>query len=192
MIRCAKMVFSAMALTALNTFDAKPPQNNHAHRPFVSQQASIAGTYRIIVCKSTACSVSDTTRAVAWGELVLTDTALPDSVRKRFPYGFVGNTPNGCYKLHRRATEHSFAGLESDAVTFWELNGPKLSFTLYRSPDAAHEVSVLVRGDTLRGSGTSWGPAPEGALTPDYVYAIRVGPSDLRRCRTTNFRRGGV
>lgn len=151
---------------------------------------SIAGTYRIVLCKTGECAVGDTSRAVVWGELVLTDSVLADSVRQQFPQSFLTRTPNGCYALRRRRPERSLAGLESEALTFWEKDAGQVSFALYQSPDAGHGVRVVVRGDTLHGTGTSWGISNIDTFPTDFVRAIRIGPADIRRCHAAKPRAG--
>lgn len=180
------------AIGTLSIVRAAPLSVVRDHPESASQRATVAGTYRIVLCKSAQCSIHDTTRAVAWGELVLADRALPDSLQRRLPDHFLSGAPNGCYAVQRRQPERTLAGLESTAATYWQKSATKVGFTLYRSPDAAHDVSVIVHGDTLQGTGTSWGPSKADAFPMDFVRAIRIGPPDLRLCRNAKSRAGGV
>ena len=52
-------------------------------RPHERDTLAPAGTYRIAVCKQSACEVSDTASAVAWGTLVLLDSPVADSISQR-------------------------------------------------------------------------------------------------------------
>lgn len=79
----------------------------------------------------------------------------------------------------------TYAGSSTVGVTMWERKGSdaQVEFTLYRSPDAAHFVEAMMEGDTLRGTGRTWGVlAASVNFPPDTVIAVKVGPPDISPC----------
>jgi hypothetical protein len=168
-------LFGSIGLPGLGRLDAQP---------------SVAGTYRIAVCKQLPCIPGDSTRALVTGTLVLLDTsivrsAIPDSARWLFnPYEFRSER-NGCYALERlRDDVPTNAGGVS--TTSWyrdSLQLDRIHFTLYRSPDALHAVSVRVGDSRLEGGGYSAGVGAAATRWPrDSVVAVKVGPADPSIC----------
>jgi Protein of unknown function (DUF2911) len=159
--------------------------------PLIQQVRPVIGTYRIAVCKRGPCTPRDSVHAVAWGVLVLTDGPLslaqsPDSLKWRLGGFGLGGRPNGCYALSSVRDAKSYAGLSQVAGTRWTLDSARhggIRFSLFRSPDAGHEVRAMVVEDGLRGTGESWGA---GTAAPNYeadtVVASRVGEPDVRQC----------
>src|SRR5688500_7093607 len=76
------------------------------------QAAAVAGTYRVAVCEPRACMAVDSTRAFAWGTLVLFDAPIADSVRARVRSHFLTGPANGCFVLRRSRSQRSLAGLD--------------------------------------------------------------------------------
>ena len=148
----------------------------------VVRAPALAGTYRLVVCASSSCSATDTTRAIAWGIIVFTDTDLPAATRARFPRSFHGNAVNGCFALSRSPRSGSLAGLDSNDVTVWRKEGDQYTFTLYRSPDAATDVRATLIGDTLQGIAKSWEVTGGYSQSTAVVHAIRTGSADPKLC----------
>ena len=157
----------------------------------------VAGTYRIAVCKSAPCTPADTAHALAWGLLVLNDAplpfaSLPDSARRLRVQYSVPARNNACYALSRApGNARTFAGIDGAGTTRWlrdSVSGA-LEFKLFWSLDAFHSVRAVPRGDTLRGTGMSWGTGAEELNNPrDTIVALRVGPPDLAACADASAR----
>lgn len=165
-----------------------------AARPASGQ---VAGTYRIAVCKSGPCTPADTAHALVWGLVVLSDeplpfASLPDSSRRLRVQYSVPARSNACYALRRALGDpQTYAGLRAVGTTRWlrDTTSGLLEFGLYRSPDARHVVRAVLRGDTLIGTGTSWGAGIAAIDYPrDTIVALRVGPPDLAKCADTSVR----
>src|SRR5688572_1746922 len=154
-------------------------------------QSSVAGTYSIAVCKQLPCSPGDSASASVVGTLVLLDSVLlrssiPDSARWLFnPFQEPSQSRNACYAL-KRLQENVETHAGGVSTSHWHRDPQQLDrirFTLYRSPDALHEVSVRVVGSRLEGSGQSSGVgAAETHWPKDSVVAVRVGPPDPSIC----------
>jgi hypothetical protein len=84
--------------------------------------------------------------------------------------------------MRHRIPAQSLAGIEGLSITQWSAKQDQVSFLLYRSPDAGHQVTARLRGDTLRGQGRSWEDMRADGFSGDEVTAIRVGPPNPSIC----------
>ena len=98
---------------------------------------------------------------------------------------------NGCYLLRAERPEvETYAGLRTGGLTRWQptASGDSVSFSLYRSPDAGHEVAIVLTPGGFEGAGHSWGAGVAEVNYPDdLVLGRRLGPPDPRRCSEAAF-----
>jgi hypothetical protein len=139
--------------------------------------AQVAGTYRVLLCRS-ACAV-DSSGAFARGILVLSDSVLKGKDGKPIAIAFREHPANGCFAqdsgTHRTL---SYATFRKATVLDWaRLPGGWIEFELYQSPDANYTVTLKQWGARLIGIGQEAGyGAAEFHPPPDSVVAIRLGP----------------
>jgi len=158
------------------------------------QRPRVDGTYQMLICRN-GCGATgtDTSRAYIAGWLVLGDTLSPDLQPKLLfdlaPEHFVDRGPlpsNGCFQLdHVVEPPLSYAGNTTSARLHWRYVGESdtISFPLYRSPDAGYAVMLVKSGNTLRGTGHSWGAGTAAIAEPDdSIVAVRAGERDARAC----------
>jgi hypothetical protein len=154
-----------------------------------SRTPDVEGTYEIAVCKVGRCAPGDTAVTLTQGILVLFATRLPpvpDSAINllRLPFLAEGNM---CFALEpRRPGSQTYAGLAGVEATRWQpdsATGQRITFSLYFSPDAGHEVTARIRHGTLGGRGTSWGAGVAAVeYPPDTIVGRRLGPPDITPC----------
>ncbi|MBX9929614.1 MAG: hypothetical protein K2X99_11975 [Gemmatimonadaceae bacterium] len=156
------------------------------------------GTYALWVCRSGPCRDSTDQRLVTRGVLVLGGssellTALPESLQRALSPRYARVKANGCFDVSPQPTgSESYAGIARQAGIVWTSvdSVGAISFQLYRSPDAAHDVLLHRVGDELIGRGDSRGAGSAAvAWSPDTVIARRIGPVDLARCAHAALRR---
>jgi hypothetical protein len=151
----------------------------------------VGGTYRLAVCRSETCGSKGNKDLIISGILVLLDSSL---TRARFERTlgaqlsvFIPDTVNGCFALTRARQPVSFVGIDRWDATVWRRgknDADTVRFSLYHSPDASYDVSVVASGDTLRGFGQSYTANVEPFVLPrEGFVAIRMGPPDLTKCR---------
>jgi hypothetical protein len=152
-------------------------------------QASIAGTYEILICKD-SCPASGDENVWVKGHLVLFPVSLEQGDLKRFSssrfYRTQGQAANGCYALERLQENAylGYAGINKTGVTAWSIKDDGLHFDLYRSADAGYKVTAQRTEQGFDGEGKSWGAgvaAPVG-LGPDKIVMRRIGVADLSHC----------
>jgi hypothetical protein len=126
-------------------------------------------------------------------ERPLDRAAMPNAAWRLFERSLV-NAPNGCYVLTRpRGGARTYAGLNGVAGTRWRIDGKRpriVRFTLYRSPDASHQVEAARVAGGLRGRGRSRGFGTTMWSPVDTIVAERVGPPDVGRCVDAVMREG--
>ena len=155
-----------------------------------------AGTYEVTVCRN-ACDRAGPGDTVATGYLVLEGERfaldeVPDPARTHvlragtlLARARAEDRPNACFVLQRRPGSRSHAGLDRVGFTLWEVDSAgAVTLTLYQSPDAGYETTLTASGETLRGTGESWGrhlgqPLP---VPGDSIQARRIGAPDRARC----------
>jgi hypothetical protein len=146
----------------------------------------VAGTYELIICKS-ACSFSKPENAFATLVVVLFDRVMTQKDMDRIdPYYHFDPGVNACYAFSRKAQAQSYAVISEKGVSPWLSSDHKIRFALFRSPDAGYAVELERTGDSLAGTGRSWGAgmgAPPPEYTHDTVVGRRVGPPDISGCR---------
>lgn len=152
-------------------------------------EASIAGTYEILICKD-SCPASGDEDVWVKGHVVLFPVSLEQSDLKRFGssrfYRTPGQAANGCYALERLQDNayRGYAGINETGVMAWSINDDGLQFDLYRSADAGYKVTAQRTEQGFDGEGKSWGAgvvAPVG-LGPDKIVMRRIGVADLSHC----------
>lgn len=117
--------------------------------------------------------------------------AFPDSIRRELEISYMflrrDGPPNSCFVLRvDRADVETYAGIVRGGLTRWALTaaGDSLEFSLYRSPDADHEVRAALTTRGFEGRGKSWRVgAAEVAYPYDLVVGRCLGPADADRCR---------
>jgi hypothetical protein len=153
--------------------------------------ASIAGTYQIAVCKLGPCSTEGgSERTLTRGLLVLfTDSLppLPDSAVRLLRPSYIGPFANACLVVDPPTWgSQTYAGIAGVQSTRWladSVNPRRIEFDLYRSPDAAHEVTAFVTEAGLAGRGNSWGAGVVAVdWPPDTVVGRRIGPPEMGPC----------
>ena len=153
--------------------------------------SSAAGTYELIVCKST-CSFENSQAAIARGVVVLFDNPLAQTdVEKLDPFHFA--EPNevirACYAGEEFKDAQTYAFGTNIGTTSWSQKGTGavLTFSLMRSIDAGYSVDVRCSDNGFSGKGTSWGAgvaAPR--YGPDVVVGRRIGSADMAACTKTS------
>jgi hypothetical protein len=154
--------------------------------PAYAEQASIAGTYEIIVC-SGSCSFASHANAFARGLLVLQNGPLPQASvarigRLRADRG--GEITNACFSGVKFRESQSYVFNTRHGAMTWERQDRTIRFSLYRSADAGYSVELQSNGHELSGAGRSWivfEPPPQ--LPTDVVVARRIGPPHLAACQ---------
>ena len=184
--RCALLtVLAATAGTSCSEKRSGPALPVHG-------PAIVSGNYRLQICRE-GCGAADASRAYIVGTLVLADTEIRSRQEKYLFYFVPADTlirtplaANGCFQLDR-ITEHvlSYAGIIRGARILWRrISGTDtLEFPLFRSPDAGYTVKLVQFGDTLKGTGHSWGAGSAYIDAPDdAILATRIGEADARVC----------
>lgn len=153
------------------------------------QQPPIDGTYEIVLCKPGPCSTKDAARAVLRGVLVLFAKRLPPTPDSAAPIrsAFYGPQKfNACFVLDSVGAGLTYAGINRVGATHWMADSDEprnLTFSLFRSPDAGHDVTGVLANGEFAGRGQSWGAGTAGfAGLPDTVVASRVGDADMAPC----------
>ena len=152
-----------------------------------------AGTYVLRLCRI-SCGAAYPRNVIRSGWVVLDTAALntkefPDSVQRMLALAFMSHPsdrPNGCFRLDTTRPEiETYAGLMRGGLLEWSRGaGDSVSFALYHSPDAGHEVRVIGTVDGFVGVGHSWGAGVASVDYPDdVVIGEYIGPPDLLRCR---------
>ena len=150
--------------------------------------ARLAGTYEVALCKAGPCSLDDTTRTLSRGFLVLFAGEMPrvtGAAGAALTGWYLRSPPNGCLSMTvppPRSETFAAGGVRS---TFWDMNpgGDSVRFSLYRSPDAGHEVIAGIRNGELTGGGRSWGVGVVNVRYPrDTIVGRRIGPPDIEPC----------
>lgn len=152
-----------------------------------SPNAEIAGTYDILVCSGT-CSFDGETNVAVKGRVVLFAEPLQTSDLQKFDENRLshhfGEPINGCFTLEIVHKSPIYAGIEKIGLTSWSDQEGQIQFSLYHSPDAGYQVSVVRKAPGLAGSGSSWGAgsAESGHKSNERVIARRTGAADLANC----------
>jgi hypothetical protein len=155
------------------------------------------GTYALRLCRVT-CDPRYPKNTFRSGWIVLGDAPvdlsnLPDSVRKWLELSYImmadRGPANGCFHFTSNrpevATYAELAGLLR-----WQRDGTRdsVSFQLYQSPDAGHDVRVVSTPTGFAGTGHSWGA---GAASVDYpddlVVGEYLGPPNAARCEEAGY-----
>jgi hypothetical protein len=152
------------------------------------------GTYELLLCRVT-CDSTSPRNTIRSGWIMLDSASvdtltIPDSFRPDFSleYLFMGidGPANGCFVLRvDRADVKTYAGLFAGGLTHWtrSARGDSLSFPLYGSPDAGHEVRAALTARGFEGLGHSWGGGVTAVDYPDDIVVGRyVGPPVRSRC----------
>ena len=154
------------------------------------------GTYELRLCR-VRCGAEWPANTIRSGWVVLDSAPIalevfPDSVQRWLKNSYmlisVGleSAGNGCYFLRAdRPDVETYAGLHTGGLTRWEptASGDSIRFRLYGSPDAGHEVTVVLTEDGFEGAGHSWGGGVADVDYPDDVVSgRRVGAPDPMRC----------
>lgn len=155
------------------------------------------GTYALRLCRVT-CDAHYPQNTIRTGWIVLDSApldmvAFPDSVRRGLELGYLMQVErgpaNGCFVLHSKRTDPpTYAG--TAGLLHWETgHGDSVTFQLYQSPDASHEVQVAPTTTGFAGTGHSWGAGvaavdyPDDLVIGDYVGPPRAG----RRCEDAGY-----
>ena len=161
------------------------------------------GTYELRLCRVT-CAPEWPRNTIRSGWVVLDSAPIalstfPDSVSDLLEYSFAfmadrsEDGANGCFLLSvDRPDVHTYGGLGTAGLTRWELvrGDDSIRFSLYRSPDAGHEVTVALTTGGFEGRGRSWGAGVAEVDYPDdIILARRLGPPEPRRCREAGLAR---
>ena len=185
--RCAWV--GAALLAACRAADVRPAET-------AAPAQSPYGTYELRLCR-VRCGPEWPANTIRSGWVVLDSVpvalgAFPDSVRRRLENSFMfmdlgrGDPANGCYLLRADRPEvKTYAGIETGGLTRWEpaAGGDSIRFSLYRSPDAGHEVAAALTAGGFEGRGESWGAgAAEVHYPDDLVLGRRLGAPDQGRC----------
>jgi hypothetical protein len=174
------------------TASCRSTETRHAIQVVQSERVG-PGTYNLHLCRVT-CDPSLPRNEIRRGWVVLDSIPIhldqfSDSVRQALAMGATFRGPeagNGCFRLlTTRPDVESYAGIAPGGLIHWApiRGGDSVSFALYQSPDAGHEVRI--RGTALGfvGSGESWGAGAAAVDYPaDVVLAEYVGPPDVARC----------
>jgi hypothetical protein len=158
-------------------------------------QASAAfrpGTYALRLCRVT-CDAHYPKNTLRTGWIVL-DTAplnlsrFPDSTRRPLELSFImmadRGPANGCFHFTSNRIEvPTYAG--TSGLVRWQHsdNGDSVTFQLYQSPDAGHDVQVAPTASGFAGVGHSWGAGVAAVDYPDdLVVADYIGPPNVAHC----------
>ena len=159
-------------------------------------QAVTPGTYRIWLC-ATACSVADSSRAIASAVLVLLEdsTAATDATRSalgalRTAYrpSTTGLRDNACIRVLSRTArvgdEELFFGIERIDASRWQHDTAQgFSLRVYFSPDAGYTLRWKTDGPLLAGEGWSYGWQVQAREHRNaFFVARRIGPADIAQC----------
>lgn len=157
-------------------------------RGAAQQARPLAGTYRVSICRG-PCEPDDTTRALAWGVLVLSERPIdPRRLPDTRKIDEDGDAPyNACFTLVQAVDAPTLAGVEPAALTHWEHDRrDTIEVLLFRSPDSGYYADLRATPDGLRGRGHSWGIDMGPVQFPDdSLAARRIGPPDPSRCVAT-------
>ncbi|HJU70193.1 MAG TPA: hypothetical protein VJ650_18300 [Gemmatimonadaceae bacterium] len=149
----------------------------------MNSSSPVAGTYEFRLCR-VRCGARDEPNSLAIGRLVLSDTAIDttahirsDSARAYLNLQDIWESDdgpaNGCFLWdERRSSPPSYGVSRAGALVHWSAKGDSLFFRLYRSPDAAHTVSVLRTSSGFQGEGVSSGA---GAAEVDWPSDVVLG-----------------
>jgi hypothetical protein len=174
-----------MALTALAVcHPAEAPAQSSMARSAAPSSVGAAGTYEMAVCRTLPCAPRDSAAAYVLATVVLLDSAgaiAADMPPSRWEPGRIAT---GCMVIHhRRSVPESFAGITVREYFIWRDSAGMVNFPLFRSPDAAYDVSARATASGFTGSGRSWGAFEVEIRGPrDTVVAIRTGPPRRLRC----------
>jgi hypothetical protein len=179
-ISARSLIFLPVLLAATAPATLQPP----------APQPSIAGTWRIAVCKRQPCAPDDSANVLVGGTLVLSDTtygvaAFPDSLRFSLLRFTRLGPRNGCsITAARRPAPGTFAGIGGVELLAWTQQPPnRVALELHQSADFAYRMQLTVAGDQLRGTGKSWGASgATPAYSDDIIVGRRVGPPDHQPC----------
>src|SRR5262245_37957516 len=116
----------------------------------LSTVGEVAGTYDLIICKST-CSFSDSANVFAKAVVVLLDHEMARKDVERIDPECLDvdcrNEPaTGCYSLKKIANAESFAASMRTGITPWRLFGETLEFNLFHTVDAGYVVNLEREG----------------------------------------------
>ncbi|MFL5612988.1 MAG: hypothetical protein ACJ796_04935 [Gemmatimonadaceae bacterium] len=155
------------------------------------------GTYALRLCRVT-CDAHYPKNTIRSGWIVLDSVPLdmspfPDSVRRGLELHYLMQVErgpaNGCFVLHsKRMDVRTYAG--TAGLLHWERGrGDSVTFQLYQSPDAGHEVQVAPTTTGFAGTGHSWGA---GVASVDYPEDLVIGdylgpPKAARRCEDAGY-----
>ena len=149
-------------------------------------QASIAGTYEILICED-SCQPNADNNVWVKGRVVLFPDEMKTDDVARFDTQFVHGEPlNACFALEK-LQEHlywGYAGIEETGLTVWSVQDAALQFSLFHSPDAGYQVTVQPTSTGFDATGKSWGA---GVAAPDWqgddkVVMRRIGAADMSQC----------
>jgi hypothetical protein len=122
----------------------------------VGAGGEVAGTWQLIICKS-ECSFSSRQNVFATATVVLFDRVLTlEEMQRINPIYINTHDVNACYEVDAQAGARSYVRIKTNYGT-WESTDNTVRFQLFRSPDAGYSVVIERFGNTLKGSGTSWG-----------------------------------
>ena len=183
---------ATIALAAAAT--ACQPTDTQRTAPAVDSTHVRPGTYTLHLCRVT-CDPSVPRNEIRRGWVVLDSAPIqlelfPDSIRKALEMGAIfirrDGPGNGCFRLlQTRPDVETYAGIEPGGLLHWSTvkAGDSVTFALYRSPDAGHEVTIRGTQSGFSGTGESWGAGAAAVdYPPDIVVGEYVGPPEPARC----------
>lgn len=165
----------------------------HTTRPAAVPGEGVAGTYAVEVYPALEATTEPPSVS---GYLVLEDStfsldeisepARSQILRSAFLLARVEaeGRPNACFVLEGRSATRTYAGLASVGMTRWRHQAvDSITIALYRSPDAGHRATFVLRGNRIGGRGTSWGAGDwHRDLPDDRIRGRRLGPPDRDLC----------
>ena len=185
---CSTLALALVATAACQSTDTRRIS------PPVKATHLRAGTYTLHVCRVT-CDASAPRNEIRRGWVVLDSAPIqlsqfPDSIRQALEMGTTfrprHDSANGCFRLLTTRPEiKSYAGIEPGGLLRWEqISGSdSVSFALYLSPDAAHDVRIYSSESGFAGRGVSSGAGVAAVDYPeDIVVGEYVGPPNVARC----------
>jgi hypothetical protein len=148
------------------------------------------GRYRIWICES-GCSSTDSSRASFIGDIVLHNEPVQWPELKAphdtslFAYYVTESrrkgSLNACWDF---TTFRERTLVNRRGLTAWLLHDTgEFSMLLYQSPDTFYELRIVVRSDSLRGTGVLSGFVGSAFVAPsDQVFGRRIGTADRSIC----------
>jgi len=92
--------------------------------------------------------------------------------------------PNGCFALRHLGSEHgSVAVLAPYGLVGWQHSAPDtITGRLFQSPDSTYDVTLIVKGDRLEGTGNGNLGFRSGATLVEHFYGERLPVARLADC----------